>query len=681
MYLKRRAKVAEQWTLIVADTTSASRITAVLFAALIVSWASMYSQFGAYQAAAASRRRVDQQRVEFELARAQGRAFLAQRVRGRLFSLASNSDFPTDLRQQYRALANQVGSDPFTVLSKLSDAGVAGREDLALLTPVIDEAVRRLEGVERFALRQFQSRRETAADTPFKLLGLDFSVNGFWAWQVWLGFYVLGLIYLWLTRRTTFRRARFVWGQLAADRHEPRALTVAAPLWLRPLPRNEGWSVQLAGSVRSSLVHDPIGTVCSLLAFGGFALSLTVIHLGLISTSLLSSGAMSDTRAVAHAVVLSLLVGVEFAVAASWLTIPRDGGRSPENSVLVERRTVLTMAAACLGTGALYTPILRTPIRDSLLRHPRFRVLATPGSRKRRPKTHTTSKPPGFYTDETGRIHHVARTGFAKSVNEAARPSLRPYEGHFGEDDLEYVEPRALLAYVREGVRRRLKPFAYRCSSDEKSRLNKTPEARAAYDEAFALVQAAAERDAGWRQRNGRGANLQAYDLLAAIAFNGGRPDLLHQARELLARQPLPRDTRRLPARGAHFVPVDRDGAGCDTPSTSTPPSRLRAARRMAGFLIQRLGSDHPAVVGAAKAASVAVTGAVGGWWMRTSIPEFVPNHVRVVSQRKGERRKGRFHRASMANLRAPRSSSVKIPPTGGECAFESHSLGSQSSR
>lgn len=66
-------------------------------------------------------------------------------------------------------------------------------------------------------LNKFLTTQKAARQTPFKLLGLEFSVNYFWAWDVWYMFLGGGVLYLWLTRRGVLLRCRLAFIDLAQN--------------------------------------------------------------------------------------------------------------------------------------------------------------------------------------------------------------------------------------------------------------------------------------------------------------------------------------------------------------------------------------------------------------------------------------------------------------------------------
>jgi len=331
---------------------------------------------------------------------------------------------------------------------------------------------------------------------PLKLFGLEFAVNGFWAWTVWLLLLSGGVFYLWLSRRALIRRCRAVW-QPPQGLHPTRE---SLPVWVWPLPRNEPWVACLSQGVRGDAAMDPLGVLCAALLVAALALTVPVVRMAVACTRLLWAGENLTAEALIHAACVTLLAGWILGLALTWSSAPESGrpaSNHPDAVELMGRRTWLLSSLGCSAVAALYLigPLNRR-VRYSLLGNPRFRV-------KRRRKS---------------QLRHDRRT----------------FPGPFNAETLDNVHPKELTPFVRAGVRHLLRGVTHQPTAEKKAEVDRLAETQRRYREAFDFTRAAIRLDENLR-RPGRVPNLQLYDLLIAIALNGENKELLAEARQMIA--------------------------------------------------------------------------------------------------------------------------------------------------
>jgi hypothetical protein len=634
---------------------TATNIALVLFAALIVSWSGMWDQVNRYRSAMASKLWTERQN---KLAEDTDRAILGEAVKGRLIFESLIYEDKT-LRKRIIKLAESSAADPEATLQQQQKEQNESLETRLLASAIASERDHlRLE--RRRTSGRFYAKRALAAKTPFKLLGLDFSVDGFWAWVVWMCFLVGGIFHLWLGRRAMIRRCREAWRLLSSEAklstEQARDLADSLPFWIRPLPHKEPWVTVLTNKARKDFVMEPLSVLCLFLALICVALAFSVERMGVISTSFLDQDGTFPIISILHSVVLCVLCGFGIGLIASWSGTPdrREKGSVDsisiplENAEVLGRRGWITSALGVAGAAILYIPGIDKRILRSLLRRPRFRQEPNAHRRRiRRAKANPPFLKEGFYADKfLGRIHYVPANGRARSLSGRSKGDVEPWEGPFNKVTLERTHPSAVVPFVRSGVVQLLRGYRHRRTAQKRAKFLELPATKSRYREAFELTVAGLSVHPRRRAFHSM-PNLQLYDLLAAIAINAASEELLDRARKLLADAGL-NDTTRF-----HVSPTPQAAAhDSDSPAHSRhsarkkkSPSVLRRRDRLAASKALRLGEKKgsPSSEGVAPLTRIRLL-TLGTW--RLGTPE-AANSTHVVRQRKKQRHRKRQHKHS----------------------------------
>jgi hypothetical protein len=635
---------------------TATNIALVLFAALIVSWSGMRDQVNKYRSAMASKLWAERQN---KLAEDTDRAILGEAVKGRLmYEAVFYGD--KESRKRIIEIAKSAARDPDKTLRQQQREQKDSLETRLLADAIASERdLLRLE--RRRTAGRFYAKRALAARTPFKLLGLDFSVDGFWAWVVWMAFLVGGIFHLWLGRRAMIRRCREAWRLLSSEARvsteQARDLADSLPLWIRPLPQKERWVTILTNGARKDLVMEPLSLLCLLLAFVCVALAFPAVRMGVISTSFLDHDGVFPFNPILHSVVLCVLCGLAVGLIVSWSGTPDRKGKapadsgsiSPEHVEVLGRRGWITSALGVVATGALYIPCIDTWILRSLLRRPRFRQEPSVHRRRiRRAKSNPPVLKEGFYADKIlGRIHYVPASGRARSLSGRSKDDVQPWEGPFDKISLERAHSSAVVPFVRAGVVHLLHGYRHRETADERARILALPATRRLYREAFELTLAALSLPSGGRAPHSM-PNLQLHDLLAAIAINAGSDELLGRARKLLADAGFEDSPMSRVSSGPQSATRDSNSTAHSSHSARKKKALAvhRRRDRLAAFKAQRLGEREGLHISEQVAPSGRIRVPTIGTWKPGITPD-AANYTHVVRQRKRQpHRKGR-HRHS----------------------------------
>lgn len=496
---------------------------------------------------------------------------------------------------------------------------------LSLFSKVITEESAWLSRQRHSAIGSYELRKSHAEAIPFKLLGLEFSVNGFWAWTVWLLFFCGGILYLSLSRRALIRRCRSIWSLFADAKtpaNETHKLAEPLPLWIRPLPAQEPWVTCLGGSIRLDIALDPLSFLCvSLLVICVFLATLTT-GMAAISTSLLRSESNFEWEPFLHAVFISFFYGFSLALLLSWAIVPNDK-RSPwlrkkyrvtsSKTEILSRRTLLASSITIAVTALIYLRPINRKLTRLLLRHPRFR---NPNSRRRpSERAFDKNKNPipshwksGFYLLRSPEgIHYVPLSGRCRSLRNYGQDQVDPWSGPFDANSLHMVHPSAMVPFLRQAMANLLKGKRHSQDLQQRAKMLATPETQALYREAFNLVLRGIELDEQpQRRRNRRMPNLQLYDLLGAVAINSYNKNLLHIASARIKAIPLPsvpsssgddlakallaaKSRDQLPkSLNSHEEP--NESHSHHARNKNNPNFLARRAQRIAKFQAQRLG-------------------------------------------------------------------------------------------
>jgi len=575
----------EQWKSARDFGTTTTRISVVLFAALIASWVGMWDHVDKFRGALESRQwQENQARLAFDLA-------LRRAISGRLLfeAGAGSLDFPKDEAQdgnqdndretakkrqqrEFQQLLNAVSdvhNDPEAILRSLK----GGDWRIPLLSKAISDERDTLLRQRGSVQAGYERRRSKAEETPFKLLGLEFLVNGFWAWPVWLLFFSGGVLYLSLARRALIRRCRSIWTGLSQDANVStqavRAMADILPVWLRPLPRGEPWVEALTNPLRLDATLDPLSVLCIALMTTCSFLSVLVLWMGITSTSLVRVQTNLEPQPFAHAAALCVLYGLCLGLLIGWKAIPVDSHQSwfgkkkgfwfakmrglslgekkaevHPKVELLSRRTWVITGICTAATAVAYSDPINKALTTLLLNNPRFRHQSSrrrPGSRAKDSKRHKIPGPwePGFYEDTYGRIHYVPASGRARSLFTKTKSEVHSWNGPFDGPAVRRVHPSALVPFLRQAVRTELAGIMHRKKPEERNAILAHPITRRRYQRAFSLVQQGIQLDAA-RPHKHPMPNLQLYDLLGAIAINSNSKPFLQQARKLLRDASLP---------------------------------------------------------------------------------------------------------------------------------------------
>src|SRR6266700_2672534 len=463
----------EKWKSARDFATTTTQVSVVLFAALIASWVGMWDHLNQYRGAAASREGIERQH---RIAQEREQAVLKEAIRGRLLSdvLAIHGKPEAEQkarREEFLKLVTAKDFDPELTLRSLSK----GDWKASLLSSAINTERVRLYRERLSAIAQFERRRAPAEKTSFKLLGLEFSVNGFWSWIVWMLFFCGGLVYLSLSRRALIRRCRSTWSVLSDEAKLPdehlRSMAETLPVWARPLPQAEPWVEVLTNRPRLDAVLDPMSMLCVALMIACTGLVILVAWIGIISTSLLGGAKNVLLEPTLHAAMLCILCGLMVGILLGWGAVPNDHRRfwfrrkrRDADTVEVFGRRTWMMAIVGIGMGALaYSTCINKALVYLLLRRPRFRKSTS----RRHPGPSTRANEPGrlktgFYLDSRQRIHYVPESGRAHSLLGQVESGLQPWSGPFNSISLGRVHPRALIPFLREAVKTKTRGLQHR---------------------------------------------------------------------------------------------------------------------------------------------------------------------------------------------------------------------------
>jgi len=628
--------ILERWSNARKSAVTTTGITLVLFGALIVSWLSMWEGVHKYRSAIASRLWTDRKN---HLLDDNDAVVLGRSVKAELNGQAILRSQNKPERYKLLDLAKKVDVSPYAIglLDQLKQKDPNSFEAQSLQSAIaIAESQLLFANGQNF--KRFHARRATAEKTTFKLLGLDFSVNGFWAWIVWLSFLTGGVFYLWLARRALIREGRRV-GQMredvSLDPATTEALRDSLPLWARPLGIQEKWARLCVSNVRTDLASDPLGASTLVLMAVCLLLSIAVIKTGIISTSLLRSEKGVSWAAVLHAVVLCTLVGTLAGLITSWFAKPGGSARNPE---IIGRRTLLLGVASAGLAGLFYVPNFNLRILKSILNERRHRFANAVRFRRRRPKLESAKMFSGFYVDARQRIHYVPATGHSRSLASTKGPVL-PWNGPFDIQSLRRVHHRAKIPFIRLGVTEILKDFRHRSRDQIGSAIQSTAW-RSRHIRAFKLVQAELyfENERATRTMP----NLQLYDLLGAIAINSGLDALVLKARQLLQSTSVQDFAKAQPAK---YI-ADTTGAihshhsGKRAKGTIAQDVRRRA--RLDTFKHLRLGMPTSPQPNVHAATGLKLLLREQGAW-RTPVDPTVANYIHVLRKPRNRQRK-RLH-------------------------------------
>jgi hypothetical protein len=632
----RDKAVRERWETARKSAATTTSITLVLFGALIVSWLGMWEGVHKYRSAIASRLWADKRNHQLDDndAVALSRGTKAELVAQALLRRQDKAD-----RDKLLSLAEKVDRPPYAValFNQLEQ-----QNPNAFETQSLERAISTAEDQFHFAngqnFKRFHARRATAEKTTFKLLGLDFSVNGFWAWIVWLSFLTGGVLYLWLARRSLIREGRRLgeWQMsISLDAAMAETLRDSLPLWVRPLRRSEKWARSFVSNARTDLASDPLGALTLVLMAVCLVLSLETVRTGIISTSLLRSEVGFSWPALLHAVILCTLVGLLIGLITNWFSSPGGTALDPE---ILGRRVLISSAASASLVGLFYLPKLNLQILKSILTEPRHRLMNVVRFRRRRPKVEKPKMAPGFYVDVREQIHYVPPGGHCRSLSRTEGPVVH-WNGPFDSDALPRVHRSARVPYIREGVTKILSGFQHRNKDEFRSAIQ-SPEWRSRHARAFDLVRA--ELSLENQQSANAMPNLQLYDLLAAIAINSGSDSLVTTARQLLQKAFVPASS---PAQTPKYL-ADAAGAKHSRHSAKRAKGAIfqegRRQGRLDSFIRIRLGIQQSSQSKSHNRSGIDFSPSVQGTW-KTPVDPQVANYIHVLRQPR-KRRRNRLH-------------------------------------
>ena len=553
---------SDQWKATREFANTATNISLLLFAALIVAWMGMWEKVDSYRRAASSPRPGGQRNAVFQT---------KPTAWSELERRASQKDLSPTFKARILQLKNDARENPLSLEERLRNDPKKAWEAV-LLAQAIASSEHKVR-VQQQLLTSFIRNRTIAERTSFKLLGLEFSVNSFWAWIVWLMFFVGGILHLWLVRRGILRRCRATWDLLFIDVglqfSDARKLADSLPIWVRPLPRSEKWVAALTRSARTDAAMDPLGGLCVLLMLSCTWLAIAVVRMSVIATSLIATDLGFQFLPLLHAASLCALCGVALALLATWPVVPEANRRRKaafptlEPVELLGRRTWLWAVLYGSGSAILYGGTVNNWMRGALLQKPRFRHLAISKIGRRRPKFAGPIVESGFYTDVQKKIHYVPDGGRARSLAGMQKSSLIPWTGTIDNNTFILAHPSAVVPLTRKGVKG--------LASEKK------------YEEAFNLVRAAINADAKERERAGKMPNLQLYDLLGAIARKAQSKPMLEQVCAVLAgTQVIPRRIPQVPIIPSVASIARQDAASSRSQSAAEKKSLGRASSQSA---------------------------------------------------------------------------------------------------
>jgi hypothetical protein len=532
-----------------------------------------------------------------------------------------------------------------------------------------EETVARSNG---HVLQRFHLERAIAQKTQFKLFGVEFSVDGFWAWDVWIAACASGILYLWLVRRGTFMRCEGVsfTQDVPSTDAAPRS-TSAWPLWLRPLPPGKVWA-NTANSKHVDLVLDPLGAVCLVTMWVCATLSIVVaVRIAMVSSFLISESADLNSLFALHAGVCCLAAGITLGALLDWY-VPRGKKRDSAGEVqriyagpVISRRACLLSGTGALVTALFYLPQLRASVFASVLKRHSREPMQPRGPRKRRRKLEDSSLQAGFYLSRSSIIYYMPPGRRSRAMAGLSESDLTEWNGPFDLETVRAVHPSALVPFVRAAVVRLIPSRRELRNPKMRKQLFGKPSVQEGYRKAFEITLAAIHRDDRRRGRSGRIPNLQLYDLLGALAQSCGSHALIVKAREELSKaaiRPLAegrsREVRGTAEHSQNSAPKSSSAEGAANKTIHSRHSGrkkratflCRRQARVAGFRLQRLGDESPAVrrpqgkISAPPPHEPYNPPNRGTWDAKLSSTQELQSSVHVVRQRK-HARKGRQRR------------------------------------
>ena len=626
-------------------TKVATNVALVLFAALITSFLGLWNQIGPFRKALAAQQRYERRQGEAD---AQNKAQIAREVRG---ILASQSLAKTDERAPalLKLLVVQKDKQPadikdaFEVLKELQKA----KDPLALvLTRDIDEAISNLRRQSSNSLQRFHLERATAESTSFKLLGLEFSVDGFWAWDVWNLFWCGGVLYLWLVRRGTLIRARRNLADGSAAHADAPAEQVTSPVWIRPLSSSEPLTSR-ADSLSVDIVMDPLSALCLLLMWTCTVIAITaVIRMAVIAMGLMIGADGHRFAATVHAAVCCLTVGLAAGAIFDWYAPKIRWAKKTKKTTtrreqeggqeLISRRTWIAGLIGSLGTICLYWNPAKRQLVRSLLNQPRFnRPGDLRGPRKRRSSNVKVDLKPGFYVHRSQTIYYVPSDGRSRHLARLGDSELAKWEGPFDSSEISRVHESALIPFVREAVRSKIPTRRKRNDPKLLATLLDDASVRDGFHQAFDLTKAAIREDEKRKSRRGKVPNLQLYDLLGSIALGCASTELLQDAAAILSaaqiqpiklnpppsERPGSKSTRQKSTHSRHTLRKSKESLVC------------RRAARFEKYRVERLGTAAQTQYGSMNYESRS------GWWKPRKISIDNASAIPILRFRKRHRK------------------------------------------
>lgn len=381
-------------------------------------------------------------------------------------------------------------------------------------------------------LKHFELKKAPVEKVPFKLLGVEFAVNGLWGWIVWLAFFVGGFLNLFLVRRALIRRCRSCWA-LLSDQESANfsANRDSLPIWMRPLP-SEKWVPVMTNGAYADAAMDPLSVLCLILMVACTGVALSVLWIGVLSTPLLRAGTGWQPWILLHAAAICLIFGLLLGLVSAWKNSP-DTPAKQSTELLGRRTVVVALISTSAGAIVYFNPVYEILKRILLHEGRHRRLLSVFGKRQRRHKHNVEKMPTGFLKDGEGKIHYVPASGIARSLRANSAGAIL-FKGPFDREILPYVHHSALVPFARQAVVDLLRGVRHRPKLEERKQLLKTAEIQQRYATAFDLVLAAIERERGMRFRRGAMPNLQLYDLLGDIAINANSGQLIARATDVL---------------------------------------------------------------------------------------------------------------------------------------------------
>jgi len=505
-----------------------------------------------------------------------------------------------------------------------------------LIATAVDSVSGRYAQISQAATHAYARKRVLAEATTFRLLGLDFSVGGYWAWPVWLAFFTAGMVQLWLSRRRLIRQCRAADSNLAyRSAVAPYAAggSEGLPLWARPLRVREPWTPAFVRPIAADIASEPLSAVTVVLFLLALGAGLfVVVPISFLSNALLHPEGFTVER-VAHLALICVLAAAIVGLAATWPDFPEPSTDSRRVQV-IGRRALLIAGVSAAAAAALALLELRGRAVARFLMSPRYRqvrsFVSVPQRRIRRIRREVPCQKPGFYTDSRQTIHFISESGRARSLmgRRSVASHLTPWAGPFDQATIDRVHPRARWPFVITGVRQLLsaersatgqvirhgithRPARFRNSQAqqelieqgralvlrstlqhvgdaEKGELNRQPQNKLKYRQAFDLAESAV------RLTNQASSPENFVALLEAIAINSQDPVLRERAKTQRSRYEERRLQRRASERqlrATQLMTAMLRRAGSDA---ARPPHSRHAGRKHRGrekalkYLIKR---------------------------------------------------------------------------------------------